>query len=74
MAAGIPDVLADPVGVTVALVAGVEPALSRAAVEDVVISVAGGRAKRRKLAAALAGRPRSWPTAVPRRPGSSGTC
>ena len=57
MAAGIPDVLADPVGVTVALVAGVEPALSRAAVEDLVISVAGGRAKRRKLAAALAGRP-----------------
>lgn len=57
MAAGIPDVLADPVGVTVALVAGVEPALSRAAVEDAVISVAGGRAKRRRLAAALAERP-----------------
>jgi hypothetical protein len=50
-------VLADPVGVVVALVAGVEPALSRAAVEDLVVSVAGGRAKRRKLAAALAGRP-----------------
>ncbi|HUL25456.1 MAG TPA: hypothetical protein VLW44_06760 [Streptosporangiaceae bacterium] len=57
MAAGIPDVLADPVGVAVALVAGAEPALSRAAVQDVVISVAGGRAKRRKLAAALAERP-----------------
>ena len=57
MAAGIPDVLADPVGAIVALVAGVEPALSRAAAEDVVISVAGGRAKRRKLAAALAERP-----------------
>jgi uncharacterized protein YidB (DUF937 family) len=55
--AGIPDVLADPVGVTVALVARVEPALSRAAVEDLVVSVAGGRAKRRKLAGALAGRP-----------------
>jgi hypothetical protein len=54
---GIPDVLADPVGVTVALVAGAEPSLSRAAVEDLVISVAGGRAKRRKLAGALAGRP-----------------
>ena len=57
MGAGIPDVLADPVGAIVALVAGVEPALSRAAAEDVVISVAGGRAKRRKLAAALAERP-----------------
>ena len=57
MAAGIPDVLANPVGAIVALVAGVEPALSRAAAEDVVISVAGGRAKRRKLAAALAERP-----------------
>jgi hypothetical protein len=55
--AGLPDVLADPVGVIVALVAGVEPALSRTAVEDLVISVAGGRAKRRKLAGALAERP-----------------
>ena len=57
MTAGIPDVLADPVGVTVALVAGVEPALSRAAIEDLVISVAGGRAKRRNLARGLAERP-----------------
>jgi hypothetical protein len=55
--AGLPDVLADPVGVIVALVAGAEPALSRTTVEDLVISVAGGRAKRRKLAGALAGRP-----------------
>jgi hypothetical protein len=55
--AGLPDVLADPVGVIVALVAGVEPALSRTAVEDLVISVAGGRAKRRRLAGALAERP-----------------
>ncbi len=57
MTAGLPDVLADPVGVIVALVAGVEPAMSRTTVEDLVISVAGGRAKRRKLAGALAGRP-----------------
>ena len=57
MTAGLPDVLVDPVGVIVALVAGVEPALSRAAVEDLVVGVAGGRAKRRKLAGALAGRP-----------------
>jgi hypothetical protein len=53
----IPDVLADPVGVTAALVAAAEPALSRAAAEELVISVAGGRAKRRKLAQALAARP-----------------
>jgi len=53
----IPDVLADPVGVVVALVAAAEPALSRTAVEDLVISVAAGRAKRRKLAGALAERP-----------------
>ena len=33
MTAGLPGVLADPVGVIVTLVAGVEPALSRAAVE-----------------------------------------
>ncbi|HEV3295007.1 MAG TPA: hypothetical protein VG123_39010 [Streptosporangiaceae bacterium] len=57
MTAGLPDVLADPVGVIVALVAGAEPALSRTTVEDLVISIAGGRAKRRKLAGALAGRP-----------------
>jgi hypothetical protein len=51
------DGLADPVGVIVAMVGGVEPALELAVIEDVVISVAGGRAKRRKLAQALAGRP-----------------
>jgi len=52
-----PDVLADPVGVTAALVAGMEPALGWAVVVDVVISVAGGRAKRRKLAQELSARP-----------------
>jgi hypothetical protein len=57
MATDIPDVLADPVSVAVAQVSAVEPALGRAAIEAVVISVAGGRAKRRRLAQALAGRP-----------------
>ena len=52
-----PDVLADPVGVIVGLVAGVEPALGRAAIRGLVISVAGGRAKRRRLARALIERP-----------------
>jgi hypothetical protein len=53
----IPDVLADPVGVTVGLISGIEPGLGQAAIEAAVTSVAGGRAKRRKLAHALAGRP-----------------
>jgi hypothetical protein len=57
MTAGIPEVLADPVGVIVAMISGVEPSLGLAVIEDAVISVAGGRAKRRKLAQALARRP-----------------
>ena len=57
MTAGIPDVLADPVGVIVAMISRVEPALEPAVIEQAVISVAGGRAKRRKLAQALARRP-----------------
>src|SRR5262245_56820890 len=57
MTAGIPDVLADPVSVIVAMISGIEPALERVVIERVVISVAGGRAKRRKLAQALAQRP-----------------
>lgn len=74
MTAVIPDVLADPVGVTAALVAAVEPALSRAAVEDLVISVAAGRAKRRKLAGALTERPAVLTDGRSPAPGSSGTC
>ncbi|HVB43972.1 MAG TPA: hypothetical protein VNF47_14890 [Streptosporangiaceae bacterium] len=57
MTASVPDVLADPVSVIVAMISGVEPALDQAGIEDAVISVAGGRAKRRKLAQALAQRP-----------------
>jgi hypothetical protein len=58
MVSGIPDVLADPVGVAVALVSAVEPGLERAVIEAVVTGVAGsGRAKQRRLAQALAGRP-----------------
>ena len=57
MSAGVPEVPADPVGVIVAMISGIEPALERAVIEDVVISVAGGRAKRRKLAQALGRRP-----------------
>jgi hypothetical protein len=53
----VPEILADPIGVTVNLVTGVETGLDRLVVEAVVTRVAGGRAKRRKLAQALTGRP-----------------
>lgn len=57
MAAQASDVLADPLGVIVDLVADVEPGLGRACVTEVVAGVAGGRAKRRRLAQALLTRP-----------------
>jgi hypothetical protein len=50
-------VLADPVGVVVDLVTAVEPGLDRAVVAGVVARVAGGRAKRRRLAHALCEHP-----------------
>jgi hypothetical protein len=50
-------VLADPVSVIVAMISGIEPVLERAVIEEAVTRVAGGRAKRRKLAQALAQRP-----------------
>jgi hypothetical protein len=52
-----PDVLADPIGVVVDLVARIESGLDRTAIEDTVSSVAGGRAKRRRLAQTLLDRP-----------------
>jgi hypothetical protein len=51
------EVLADPLGVVVDLVADVEPGLDHPVIADVVASVAGGRAKRRRLAQALLERP-----------------
>jgi ribosomal protein L37AE/L43A len=56
-AAMAPEVLADPIGVIVDLVVRHEPILDRAAVTDVVEGVAGGRAKRRRLAQALLDKP-----------------
>jgi hypothetical protein len=52
-----PEVLADPIGVIVDLVAARDPGLDRASIEATVTSVAGGRAKRRGLAQALLDRP-----------------
>ena len=53
----VPEVLADPIGVVVDMVAGAEPALDRAVIEQAATEVAGGRAKRRRLAQALLERP-----------------
>lgn len=57
MAAQTPDAVTDPCGVVIELVAGLEPRLERARIAEVVASVAGGRAKRRRLAQALTARP-----------------
>lgn len=57
MVSRTPVVLTDPLGVVIDLVAGSEPALDRASIAEVVAAVAGGRAKRRRLAQALAQRP-----------------
>jgi len=51
------DAVADPVGVAVALIAGIEPGMDSGAIRSVVTGVAGGRAKQRRLAQALIGRP-----------------
>ena len=52
-----PEVIADPIGVVVDLVAERETRLDRTDIEAAVASVAGGRAKRRRLAQALLDRP-----------------
>ena len=57
MAAYAPDVLADPVSVITGLIMETERTLSRAAIAGTVTGVAGGRAKRRRLAQALLDRP-----------------
>src|SRR5215472_13894701 len=52
-----PEVLADPIGVIVSLVAERGPALDRAVITKAVEEVAGGRAKRRRLAQTLLDKP-----------------
>lgn len=51
------DAVADPVGVMVTLIAGASPSLDPGAIRAAVTAVAGGRARQRRLALALAGRP-----------------
>ncbi len=69
-----PEVLTDPIGVVVDLICGADPALERVVVEAVVAGIAGGRAKRRRLAQALLDRPTLLPTAAPRLLAWSRTC
>ena len=57
MSADYLEAAADPLGVVVELVAHVEPALDRATIQAIVEAVAGGRAKRRRLAQFLVDRP-----------------
>jgi hypothetical protein len=52
-----PEVLADPIGVVADLVLDVESALAREVIAETVERVAGGRAKRRRLAQALVDKP-----------------
>lgn len=49
--------LLDPIGTITRLVVAVEPVLTADLIEDIVIGVAGGRAKSRRLAQTLAARP-----------------
>jgi len=49
------DPIGDPIGVITALVAAVEHSLTGEQIESVVTAAAGGRAKQRRLAAALSG-------------------
>ena len=53
----VSEVLTDPLGVVVDLVADHEPGLDRAVIAEVVKDVSGGRAKRRRLAQALLEKP-----------------
>jgi hypothetical protein len=52
-----PEVLADPIGVVVDLIAERKPGLDRSTITRVVEEIAGGRVKRRRLAQALLDRP-----------------
>lgn len=53
----IPEAVRDPAGFTARLITGIETGLDRGEVEAAVAGAGGGRAKRRKLARALAERP-----------------
>jgi hypothetical protein len=49
--------IADPIGLITDLIAAADASLAPGHIRSVVVAVAGGRAKSRRLAAALAARP-----------------
>jgi hypothetical protein len=57
--------IADPIGLITDLVAAAEPHLALDRISSVVVALAGGRAKSRRLAAALAARPGVLPRRCP---------
>ncbi len=57
MSDGVDPAIADPIGIIVSLVGAVTHDLRAEEVRDVVVGVCGGRAKSRRLAAALRARP-----------------
>lgn len=61
----IDEALADPVGLIVRLVSTVEHGLDAARIHEVVVDVAGGRAKRRRLAQILSDCPQVLTTGGP---------
>jgi hypothetical protein len=67
-------VVTDPVGVVVGLITDLEPGLDLATVAGIVEAVAGGRAKRRRLAQAVGARPEVLADGRSRRLGWSGIC
>ena len=67
------DVVADPTGVIVAVVAEVEQGLDVERIREVVAAVAGGRAARRRLAQSLKDDPRVLRTGRPPAVSSAGS-
>lgn len=57
MSSGANPAIADPIGLVVSLVAAIEGDLEAEQIREVIIGVAGGRAKSRQLATAIAARP-----------------
>jgi hypothetical protein len=66
------EATADPVGVIVRLVAGAEPVMDLAVIRSEVTRVAGGRAKRRRLAQVLLDTPALLATGGPPVPWAAG--
>ena len=69
-----PEVLADPIGVVVDLIAERKSGLDRSTITRVVEEIAGGRVKRRRLAQALIDRPRVLDDGRSPAPARSGSC